>query len=159
MIRRALLLVALLAATAGAAAPSALAAEARTSLPDIEDEVMCVTCNVALNVAEAPQADRQREFIRGLVAQGRTKDEIKDELVAAYGPEVLALPDSGGFGLTAYLVPVALVGLLVAGLALLLPRWRRRTAAAAAAPATPAGPALSAADANRLDEDLRRYEA
>ena len=31
---------------------------------------MCTTCNVALNVAESPQADRQRAFIRGLIARG-----------------------------------------------------------------------------------------
>ncbi|MGH2944493.1 MAG: hypothetical protein ACRDLN_17160, partial [Solirubrobacteraceae bacterium] len=77
-------------------------------------------------------------------------------LVAEYGPNVLALPDEGGFGITAYAIPIALGALVVAALALLAPRWRRR------APAGIAGDGareLSDADATRLDEDLARYEA
>ncbi len=72
-------------AVASALAAPALAAEPRTSLPDIEDEVMCPVCGTALNVAESPQAYRQREFIRGLVAQGLTKAQIKERLVDEYG--------------------------------------------------------------------------
>ena len=39
------------------------AAEPRASLPDIEDEVMCVECGTPLNLSNAPVADREREFI------------------------------------------------------------------------------------------------
>ena len=47
-------------------------------------------CGVTLELAtEAPQAIQEREFIRELIAQGLTKDEIKDRLVAEFGPEVL----------------------------------------------------------------------
>jgi cytochrome c-type biogenesis protein CcmH/NrfF len=127
----------------------------RASLVDIEDEVMCVTCKIPLNIAEGPQPDREREFIRGLIAQGKTKAQIKRALVVEYGDNVLALPDKGGLGLTAYLVPLALFVTLVAGLAMLVPRWRARTPA----PETQAAdaPALAPADAKRLDEDLARY--
>src|SRR4051794_34950924 len=69
------------------AAP-ALAAAPRASLPDIEDEVMCPTCGVALNQAFSPQAERERNFIRAQIARGRTKAEIKDELVSEFGPRV-----------------------------------------------------------------------
>ena len=161
--RRAAALLALLLALAVAA--PALAAAPRASLVDIEDEVMCVTCKIPLNIAEGPQPDRERELIRTLIAQGRTKAQIKSALVAEYGPNVLALPDSGGVGMTAYLVPLALLAALAAGLALLLPRWRARAAAATAAAgaagnaADPAGPQLTSADEHRLDEDLARYRA
>ncbi len=151
--RRALVTLALallLLAPAGARAQAP-----RASLVDIEDEVMCVTCKIPLNIAEGPQPDRQREFIRGLIAQGRTKEQIKTALVAEYGENVLALPDGEGVGLTAYLVPLALLALLVAGLALLLPRWRARERDGAAVAADE--PALSGAEARRLDEDLARY--
>ena len=148
--RAAVLAVAALAALL-APAPAARAAPA--SLVDVEDEVMCVTCNVPLNIAESPQADRQRELIRGLIARGRDKEEIKAALVAEYGEDVLALPDEEGFGITAYLVPLALVLALAAGLAVLLPRWRRRRPTAAAG-----APALRPGDAVRLDEDLARYD-
>jgi cytochrome c-type biogenesis protein CcmH len=132
---------------------AALAAAPRASLVDIEDEVMCVTCKIPLNIAEGPQPNREREFIRGLIAQGQTKQQIKTAMVAQYGPNVLALPASDGVGLTAYLVPLALLGILVAGLVLLLPRWRARTPAVAA----DARPPIAADDATRLDEDLARY--
>jgi cytochrome c-type biogenesis protein CcmH len=151
--RRAAALLAL--ALALVAPAGALAAAPRASLVDIEDEVMCVTCKIPLNIAEGPQPDRQRAFIRGLIEQGRTKREIKAALVAEYGENVLAMPKSDGVGLTAYAVPLALVAVLVAGLAVLLPRWRRR-AAAAPDPRRPP-PALSGADERRLDEDLARY--
>ena len=150
----ALLAALLLVSPAQAAAPKA-------DLIDIEDEVMCVTCKIPLNIAEGAQPDSQRELIRELIAKGRTKAQIKRALVAEYGPQVLALPGDDGFGITAYAIPLVLGALLLAGLALLVPRWRRRPAAGmttAGAAAGSGGPDLSAADAQRLDEDLARYE-
>jgi cytochrome c-type biogenesis protein CcmH/NrfF len=148
---------ALLAAALALLAPgAALAAAPRASLVDIEDEVMCVTCKIPLNIAEGPQPDRERELIRHLIDEGRTKAQIKAALVVEYGPNVLALPERNGVGLTAYAVPLGLVALLAAGLALLLPRWRRR-ARSAAKPDDAPEPALGGADARRLDEDLARY--
>jgi cytochrome c-type biogenesis protein CcmH/NrfF len=163
MTRRALTALLALAAALALAAPAAQAAEPKASLPDIEDEVMCVSCNVALNVAESPQAYRQREFIRDLVEQGLTKEQIKDRLVAEYGSAVLAMPEDDGIGLAAYLVPVAAVLGLAAVALLVLPRWRRRARAAAAAAGTPAGavpagPAVTDEELRRLDEDLRRFD-
>ena len=63
-----------------ALASAALAQEPQTSLPDIEDEVMCPICGTALNLSGAPQADRERAFIRRQIAAGKTKEEIKDAL-------------------------------------------------------------------------------
>ena len=139
----------------------AVAAAPRADLVDIEDEVMCVTCKVPLNIAEGTQPDSQREFIRGLIAQGRTKPQIKEALVAEYGPDVLALPEDEGFGITAYAIPIALGVVVVAALALLVPRWRRRPAAgmtSAGGDGARGARELSADDARRLDDDLARYE-
>ncbi len=155
MRRAALILALLLAALTAAAAPAA-AAEPRTSLGDVEDEVMCVLCNVPLNVADEPQADRQRELIRQLVARGMTKDEVKDELVAQYGEDVLAMPRDDGFGIAAYAVPIAIVLAMLLGASLFVPRWRRAGARPAAA--APGAAPVSDAELRRLDEDLARYE-
>lgn len=128
----------------------------QASLPTIERQVMCVTCKIPLNVAESPQAGRERAFIRGLISEGKTEAQIKDALVGQYGPTVLALPSSKGFDLAAYLVPAAVVlGLLIL-LALLLPSWRRH--ARASAGQTPQVPKLDAGDAARLDADLERFD-
>lgn len=151
MIRQLALVSALLALLA---APSA--AGARTTLPDIENEVMCVVCNVPLSIAgDAPQAVQEREFISRLAARGRSKGQIKAALVAQYGPAVLADPGTSGIGLAAYVVPPVLLVLAVALLAVLLPRWRRRSRAPAPAAA---GAPLDAADAQRLDEELARFD-
>lgn len=152
--RRALILLAALVALAPA---GALAAAPQTSLPDIEDEVMCPVCGVPLNIAESPQAKDEKRFIQNLIDKGQSKQQIKDALVAEYGRNVLASPRASGFDLTAYIVPIALVAALLVALGLGLPRWRRR-ARVAAATAPAGGPSLSASDRARLDEDLARYE-
>jgi cytochrome c-type biogenesis protein CcmH len=147
--------VALLVAVALAVlAPGALAAAPRASFNDVEDEVMCDTCNVPLNIAESPRADQERTVIRRLIARGLTKEQIKSELAARYGPGILATPSDHGFTLAVWVVPVAVVAVVaLLGIAL-VPRWRRRGPGGPMA----AGAPLSAADARRLDEDLARYD-
>ncbi len=132
----------------------AVAATPVTSMPDVEDEVMCTTCGVPLNIAEAPQADRQRAFIREQVAAGRTKDEVKAALVAEYGPDVLAMPRDEGRGRAAYLVPSAGVLGGIALLAVLLPRWRRRADTAGSPGGDGAPPPATDAELARLDREL-----
>jgi hypothetical protein len=55
-------------------------------------------------------------------------------------------------------VPVAVVAAVLALLAVLLPRWRRRAPGEDDDAAPSGAPTLSAADARRLDEDLARYD-
>jgi cytochrome c-type biogenesis protein CcmH len=144
-------------ALAGTPGPSAAqAATPRASLPEIEREVMCVTCKIPLNVAQSPQADRERAFIQSLIDEGRSEAQIKDALVGQYGRAALALPSNSGFDAAAYLVPLAALLALLAALAVLLPRWRRR-ARMQARERTPT-PALGAADAQRLEADLERFD-
>ncbi len=134
----------------------ASAAAPRASLPSIERQVMCVTCKIPLDVAQSPQADRERALIQGLIDRGEGEAEIKKALVAEYGPTVLGLPRASGFDLAAYLVPLAVVIALVGTMAFLLPRWRRQARAQAAR--APAETALSAADSARLESDLASFD-
>jgi cytochrome c-type biogenesis protein CcmH len=149
------LLAALLLATPAAAAQQ----QANATLPDIEDEVMCTICGTALQLANSPQAERERAFINRLIAQGKTKDQIKDALVAEYGPEVLAVPEAEGFDLTAFVVPVAgvLAALVLIGLA--ARRWRRASSEPGAAGGGADAAPLDPEDDERLQADLRRYGA
>jgi cytochrome c-type biogenesis protein CcmH len=148
LIALALLLAVALAPTASAqGGPPA-------SLPDLEDEVMCPTCGVTLALSEAPQANQIRDQIRGYVAEGMSKEQVKAALVDEYGSEVLATPGSEGFDLVAWLAPIA--GLLVGAVALLVGvrRWRPPGAGSA----EPAAAVPSGSDEERLRADLRRYE-
>jgi cytochrome c-type biogenesis protein CcmH len=145
--------VAAILALALAIAAPALAQEPQATLPDIEDEVMCPVCGTTLELAsESQQAVRERELVRDLILEGKSKEEIKDALVAEFGEEVLALPDDEGFDLAAWLVPglaiVAAGGLI----AVALRRWRREPSPPEGTPAP-----LDADDAERLDADLERY--
>jgi cytochrome c-type biogenesis protein CcmH len=155
-------LIALAVAAAGLSLPTgAPAAVPGSSLPAIESQVMCVTCKIPLNVAESPQADRERAFIRELLAQGQDEPQVKRALVAQYGPQVLALPSTHGFDLAAYLVPIAAFALVLGTLALLLPRWRRRTRerGGGGAPTGTSGEAgMSPADTARLEADMAQFD-
>ncbi|MCW2987153.1 MAG: cytochrome c biosis protein [Solirubrobacterales bacterium] len=153
-----LLVVALLVVALLVVAPlSAQAATPQTSLSEISSEVMCPVCGTLLELAESPQALREKAFVSRLVAEGRSKDQIKDALVAEYGTEVLALPLGSGFDLSAYLVPVIAFVVAVVALTLGVLRWRRAGAAHdGEKPSAAGGP--SAEESERLDADLARYD-
>jgi cytochrome c-type biogenesis protein CcmH len=128
------------------------------NLPDIEDQVMCPVCGTALNLSFSPQADRERAFIRHEIAQGKTQDEIIDDLVAQYGTSVLAEPPKSGFDLTAWLVPGVAIILAAIAIAFGLRRWRRAGRAREEKVAADDDKALDSEDRERLDSDLARYD-
>ncbi|HMC06645.1 MAG TPA: cytochrome c-type biogenesis protein CcmH [Solirubrobacterales bacterium] len=148
-----LLLAAPVAASSGTMANPA---SPKTTLPDVEDDVMCPVCGTALNLSSSPQADRERAFIRREIVAGKTKDQIKSELVAQYGTAVLAEPPKSGFDLTAWLVPGAAI--LLAAIAIAIGLWRWRRAGRSGGPPTAGGPPLEPTDSERLDADLARYD-
>jgi cytochrome c-type biogenesis protein CcmH len=156
-VRRALLLAAIMLATLAAPA-TALAADCpKTTLGDVEDEVMCSICGTPLGLAaDAPQAQRERAYIERLIADCRSKDEIKRALVAQFGESVLALPgdagdDNGIEDKLVYIIPALAILLAAGGIAFALRRWRRDRAQGPGRPA-------AAADSRRVDADMERYD-
>lgn len=126
-----------------------------TTVNEIEAEVMCPVCGTLLELADSPQARREKVFVARLVDEGRSKDEVKDALVAQYGKEVLAQPDASGFDLSAYLVPILAILVAAVALAYSVMRWRRgggdgQTSTQSEAP--------GGEDAERLEADLSRYD-
>jgi cytochrome c-type biogenesis protein CcmH len=148
------LLVALLLSLLAPAA--ALAAEPRFSLDEIERELMCPTCKSPLYLSHSPAADRIRAYVAEKRDQGWTKEQMKDRLVADFGPEILASPEREGLGLAAWLVPLLaiLAGLAVAvGLAV---AWRRRSRSSD--PDRPAAEPLPEELDARVDDALARFD-
>ena len=144
----ALALVAVAAMLLAAPTPSSGAA----NLPDIEDEVMCTICGTLLAESDSPQAERERALIRRLIARGDDKEQIKDALVAEYGPRVLASPSGSGFDLLAWLVPGVGIALALGAIAYFV--WRSRGRPRDGGPAAE----LEPSDAARLDKDMSSYD-
>jgi len=134
---------------------AALGAECpRTTLADVEKEVMCPVCGTPLALAtEAPQAERERELIRNLVDDCRSKEEVKARLVAEFGDEVLSLPSGEGFDLAAYLVPGLAVLLGGGAVAVAALGWRRTRGSG-----DPSASSEPSPSEERLQADLERYD-
>jgi cytochrome c-type biogenesis protein CcmH len=139
------------------AAP-AFASEERPTPAELESELVCPVCESTLDTSNAPVAIRMKEIIRERIAQGRTKSEIKAELVAQFGTGVLATPPKEGLDLLAWVLP--LVGLVVgaAAVGVLAWRWSRRRDDDGDGEAASAGPELDAELERRLDRELARFE-
>jgi cytochrome c-type biogenesis protein CcmH/NrfF len=152
-------------ATAALVAPAPVMAETtqptpppQTTVNAIEAEVMCPICGTLLELAESPQARREKVFVAKLVAEGKSRAEVKDALVAQYGPSVLALPKASGFDLSAYLVPILAIAIAAVVLLFSVLRWRRSGREKEASPGGAAADAPQGDDAERLEADLSRYD-
>ena len=146
------LLVAAVAALALAA--TAPASERHPTLNELEGQVMCPTCHTTIDQSNSAIANRIRQFIVVRIAAGDTSSQIKDKLVAQFGPAVLAAPPRKGFDLLAWWLPFA--GLAVAFLAVSLAarRWAR-TREPEPGPAAALEPELE----RQLDQELARFDA
>jgi cytochrome c-type biogenesis protein CcmH len=137
----------------------------RTTLGDIEDEVMCPICGTPLGLAsEAPQAQQQRAFIEDQIADCRSKEEIKRALVAQFGEGVLALPgdESGEDDLgdvLVYAIPALAILVALGGIGFAVVRWRGAGAEGGTGRrARPGDAAAAGSDTARLDADIERYD-
>ena len=140
------------------AAPAS-ASEERPTLAELEAELICPTCDTTLGQSNAPVAERMREIIRQRIAAGQTKSQIKDHFVAQFGPSVLAAPEKSGFGLLAWLLPLA--GLAAGALVMSIAAWRWSRGRGSDAPAGASanrGRGLSPGLERRLDEELARFD-
>ena len=119
---------------------------------DLEAELVCPVCETTLDQSNAPVAERMKLFLRERIAAGDTEQEIKDALVREFGPGVLATPEKSGFGLLAWLLPLATLAGGAVAVAFLLRTWSLRRGAPAAE--AELDPELE----RRVDEELARFE-
>jgi cytochrome c-type biogenesis protein CcmH len=135
-------LLAVAASAAGAPSPS-----------DLEGELVCPTCKTTLDQSDAPIARRMKQIIRTRLSEGATEKQIKAELVAQFGPGVIAEPPKSGFDLLAWLVPLGILAGGALGVGAIAWGWSRRRRDEPTV--EPLDPALE----RRLDAELDRYDA
>ncbi len=133
------------------------AAAACPTVTDLEGKFICPTCKTTLDQSDAPAARRIKAYLAERVEACASEKQISDELVAQFGPGVLAAPPREGFHWLAWLLP--LVGALAAAavVSVLVWRWSRTRPAEAAAESNgrlPLDPELE----QRLDRELARFD-
>ena len=149
-----LLLVAL--AALGLAVP-ALAGGSKVSASEIETELVCPVCHETLDESDAPIAQEMKQEIRRRIAEGWTKKQIIDEMVANFGPGVLSTPSKHGFDLLAWVLPLGGIALGAVGLGAGAWHWSRRRAGDDEPPPG-SGSGLSEEDERLVDLELARFE-
>jgi cytochrome c-type biogenesis protein CcmH len=123
---------------------------------NLETELVCPVCHETLDQSTAPVAVQMKAEIRRRIAQGWTKQQILDEMVANYGPGVLSTPSKHGFDLVAWVVPVGGAAAAVVAVAVGAVVWSRGRDEG---PRGGAAPALDAETERRIDEELARFDA
>ncbi|HEX3290218.1 MAG TPA: cytochrome c-type biogenesis protein [Gaiella sp.] len=119
---------------------------------DLEAELVCPTCKTTLDQSDAPIARRMKQIIRTRLSDGATEKQIKAELVAQFGPGVVAEPPKSGFDLLAWLVPLGILAAGALGVGAIAWGWSRRRGDEP--PDEPLDPAVE----RRLDAELERYD-
>jgi cytochrome c-type biogenesis protein CcmH/NrfF len=156
MVKRTLVAAVFALALGLAAAPSVRADDAQAAQSwayEAQNELMSPFCpGRTLADCPSPAAESLRLWLVVQQAAGRSRADVEEELFARYGDQMRPAPKAEGFGLTAYLIPLAAFlggGLL---LSLFLRRITRAQPAPAPAAAAPADPELE----RLVDEELAR---
>jgi cytochrome c-type biogenesis protein CcmH len=128
MVRRLLLLVALVAApvwSASAQRPRT-DAELDSLTRSVASQLRCPVCQ-GESILDSPAslAQEMRTLVRTQLAQGKSPDEVRAYFVSKYGEWILLAPPASGFTLLVYALPLAA---LLVGAAVVFFAVRRWTA-------------------------------
>ena len=121
--------VAIVAAVVAATASRPPATEAERAY-DLKQATLCPVCDgQSVLESNAPAAAAMRRQIDLWVDAGRSDEQIRTDLAAAYGDDVNALPSGEGVGTLVWALPVAAFAAAAAGLWAATRRWKARAAA------------------------------
>jgi cytochrome c-type biogenesis protein CcmH len=112
MIRRLILALVLVAGPVWAVQPDEVmddpALESRAR--EISAGLRCPVCrNESIDESNAPIARELRLMVRDLIAEGRTDQEVVDEIVLRYGEYVLLRPEAEGWNLILWMAAPAML--------------------------------------------------
>jgi cytochrome c-type biogenesis protein CcmH len=138
----------LLAGPASAACPT---------VTDLEGKFICPTCKTTLDQSDAPAARRIKAYLAERVEACASEEQIADDLVAQFGPAVLAAPPRQGFHWLAWLLPLAGLAGAAVVISVLIWRWSRSRPPEATADSN-GRPPLDPELERRLDRELARFD-
>jgi len=137
------------------AAPAA-ACKQQGSQAYLETRLVCITCHTTLDESDSPFAVEMKQEIARQIKACRTNSQIIDSMVAQFGPAVLSTPQTHGFDLIAWVLPLGGILLGAAALAFGARRWQAvRATASDDSPQSPLAPE----DERRVDEELQKFDA
>ena len=144
-------LVAAALAALALAAPAA-ACTKHASQGRLETLLVCPSCHTTLDQSSSAAATEIKAEVAQMVAQCKTEKQILASMVDEWGPTILSTPQTHGFDLLAWVLPLG--GIVLAGVALAFGAraWSRTRGE------PPAPTVLAPEDDRRVDEALARFE-
>jgi cytochrome c-type biogenesis protein CcmH len=137
------------------AAPAA-ACKQQGSQAYLETRLVCLTCHTTLDESDSTFAIEMKQEIARQIKACRTNSQIIDSMVAQFGPAVLSTPQTHGFDLIAWVLPLGGILLGAAALAFGARRWQAvRATASDDSPQS----RLDPEDERRVDEELEKFDA
>jgi cytochrome c-type biogenesis protein CcmH/NrfF len=145
-----------IAVAALALAGPAAACTTHASQSHLETLLVCLECHTTLDESSSPFANQMKAEVARRIAACQTEKQILDAMVAQFGPTVLSTPQTHGFDLVAWLLPLGGAALGAAALGAGAWRWSRGRDPGG----TPArAAALDPEDERLVDEELARFDA
>lgn len=135
-----------------ALAGPAAACTTRASQSHLETLLVCLECHTTLDESDSTFANQMKAEVARRIAACQTEKQILAAMVAEFGPTVLSEPQTHGFDLIAWVLPIGGILLGALGLAGGAWYWSRNQAGTTASPTPP----LDAEDERLVDEELAR---
>jgi len=139
------------AVSALALAPAALACTPRASQASLESKLVCIQCHTTLDESDSPFANELKAEVARRIARCESEQQILDAMVAEFGPTVLSTPQTHGFDLIAWVLPIGGILLAAAALGLGARHWSRLRE-------PPQPQPLGPEDERRVDDALARFD-
>ena len=137
-----------------APAPVALTPEQEELAAEIESMLKCPVCrSQSVRTSRSFMAEDMSRRIRQMVAEGKSKEQIREYFVARYGDYIVLAPRKEGFTWTVWLLPFALVLGGAVTIVAVARRWRGTPPSA-----PPPAPSSASTYMQRLERELEETE-
>ena len=135
----------------------ALACTPRASQASLESKLVCIQCHTTLDESDSPFANELKAEVARRIALCQSERQILDAMVGEFGKEVLSTPQTHGFDLLAWVLPIGGILAGAGALAVGAVYWSRRRTEASVE--STQNLFLAPEDDRRVDEELARFDA